>query len=464
MLVLKEIDMYSKFLKTVVCPLYWHSQGCSNLRAELKQLEQTQWFSSEEIQKLQWKKLAELLEYSFDNVPYYKNVFKMAGLSPSDIKTPADFRKLPLLSKQDIMKSSTDIVSAEYSTKDLSLNSTGGSTGVNLAFFNDKKRASNELATGLRSNSWAGLDIGCKSAYLWGSAFDLSRQKRLGNRVGNFALRTLFLSSYNLSVKNMAVYARKLSQHRPKVIVAYPSPLYWFAKFLRDNGINDIRPQSVICSAETLYDFQRELIESVFHCPVFNRYGCREFGAIAVECSEHSGLHINAEHVYLECLKNNGEPSSPGEIGELVITDLDNHGMPFIRYRIGDMGTLSDKKCRCSRGLPLLGKIEGRTFDVVVGANGRALGGTFWTLLLRTSVAGIEQFQVTQETTKHITVRLVTSSLFKSEYIDSLEGKIKEYCGNDMQVRFHIVDKIPQGKSGKFRFVISKVASTSRHA
>ena len=116
-------------------------------------------------------------------------------------------------------------------------------------------------------------------------------------------------------------------------------------------------------------------------------------------------------------MKENGEPAAPGESGELIITDLDNYGMPFIRYRIGDIGVLSDRKCDCGRGLPILEKVEGRTFDIIMGTNGRHLGGTFWTLLLRTAVDGIKQFQVVQESKNEINIKIVVDEQFKTEYI-----------------------------------------------
>ncbi len=168
---------------------------------------------------------------------------------------------------------------------------------------------------------------------------------------------------------------------------------------------------------------------------------------------------MNIEHVYVECVKDN-EPASPGEVGELVITNLDNYGMPFIRYRIGDVAVPSDRKCNCGRGLPLLERIEGRTFDVVAGTNGRCLGGTFWTLLLRTFIKGISQFQVVQKAKDQIDITIVTNEAFKIGYIDLLKSKVREYCGSDMQVNFYTVPSIPVGKSGKFRFVVSKIHST----
>lgn len=450
--------MYSTLMKHVIYPVYQFYRH-QNVLKHLQKLERTQWLSTDEIKKIQWIKLKSLLEYAYINVPYHHHVFKKLNITPKEIVFPEDFRKLPILDKEDIKNNITDITSSIYEKKDLIESSTGGSTGVNLRFFRDKKNVDRETATTIRNDSWAYLEMGDKYAVLWGSPIDTSLQKNLKSKIHSKIFRWLFLSSYDLSEETMYKYARKLIKYKPEVISAYPSPLYLFAKFLKENKIEDINLKSIISSAEVLYDYQRELSESVFQCKVFNRYGCREFSTIAQECSEHSGMHINAEHVYVECLKEDGEPAALGESGELIITDLDNYGMPFIRYRIGDVGVLSDRKCKCGRGLPMMETIEGRTFDIIVGANGRQLGGTFWTLLLRTAVDGIKQFQVVQESKNEIDIKIVVDEVFKPEYIDMLTSKIHEYCGKDMNVNFKIVDKILPTKSGKFRFVISKVST-----
>jgi len=449
--------LYSTFAKYVIYPILQICSGRDTLR-HFKELEKTQWLSVGEIKKMQWNKLKNLLEYAYANVPYYHRIFKTLNMTPKDITTPDDFRKLPLLDKEEIKNNISCIVSSNYRTKDLIPNSTGGSTGVNLNFFSDGKNSGRVGAIVLRNDNWAGLEIGDKKAVLWGSPFDISLQGDLKNKINARLFRTLFLSSYHLSEENMFVYAKKLLRYKPKVIRGYPSPLCRFAKFLEENGIEGINPKSLISSAEVLHDYQRELIESVFQCRVFNRYGCREFSTIAQECSEHSGMHINAEHVYVECLNGHGEPAAPGERGELATTNLDNYGMPFIRYRIGDIGVLSDKKCNCGRGLPILEKIDGRVFDIVVGTNGRAVGGTFWTLLLRTAIKGIKQFQVVQESMSKIDIKVVPDESFEEGQISKLTNKIREYLGEDMKINFQVVDIIPPTRSGKYRFVISKVA------
>ena len=448
--------LYSKLAKYVIYPITQVCTRKDTLR-HYRELEKSQWLSVDEIRRIQWGKLKDLLEYAYTNVPFYRRVFGALNMTPKDITTPDDFRRLPLLDKEDMRNNIGRIVSSSYRKNDLVPNSTGGSTGVNLNFFTDRKNSGYVNAVVLRNDRWAGLELGDKKAFLWGSPFDTALQDSLKSKISKKLFRTLFMSSYDLSEENMFVYARRLLQYEPKVIVGYPSPLYRFAEFLGENGIKGIKPKSVISSAEVLYDYQRELIESVFQCRIFNRYGCREFSTIAQECPQHSGMHINAEHVYVECLEQNGEPAAPGEKGELVITNLDNYGMPFIRYRIDDVGMLSGRRCNCGRGLPMLEKIEGRTFDVVVGTNGRAVGGTFWTILLRTAIKGIRQFRVVQESVSEINIEAVRDESFEERKIDALVERIHEHLGRDMNVDFQIVDKIPPTESGKYRFVVSKL-------
>jgi phenylacetate-CoA ligase len=438
----------------------YHSIRGWNTCKNLRDLEISQWGSVSEIRQLQWTKLKNIIKHAYLNVPYYTQIFNNLGLVPESINTFEDFNKLPLLTKDDIEQNFGSIVASNYCQKDLIKNSTGGSTGRNLTFFIDRKRSGFRSAVTLRGNKLAGLDIGVKHAYLWGSPFDLSLQKKLINKAYNKIIGCdLFLSSYDLSEESMFLYAKQIQNYNPYIIIGYPSPLYFFAKFLEKNNIKLVNPKSIITSAEVLYDYQRELIEGVFGCKIFNRYGSREFNIIAQECSEHSGLHINSEHVYVECVGKNGMPSLPEELGELIITDLDNYAMPFIRYKIGDMGVLSDDKCKCGRGLPILKHIDGRTFDVIKGTNGKSLGGTFWTLLFRNTCEGIKQFQIIQETYNKINISIVIDSLFKVEYIDLLTNRIHHFIGEDMVITFKIVNEIKPTSSGKFRFVISKVDS-----
>jgi phenylacetate-CoA ligase len=216
-----------------------------------------------------------------------------------------------------------------------------------------------------------------------------------------------------------------------------------------------IRPKAMLVSGETLYDWQREILEDAFKADVYDHYGCREFGGLARECRVHNGLHIGCERAVIESRPTPG--SGAGEdLSELVITDLDNFGMPLIRYAIDDLGTITWDKCECGLTLPRLATAVGRTLDVVRAPNGNCLLGTFWTILLKT-IKGVDRFQVIQEKLEEITIALVPTDDFTDESRDYVICKVREACGPDMKIRFEIKPELELTPAGKHRFVISKI-------
>lgn len=149
--------------------------------------------------------------------------------------------------------------------------------------------------------------------------------------------------------------------------------------------------------------------------------------------------------------------SARGEsLSELLVTDLDNFGMPFIRYAIGDMGTITWDRCACGLGLPRLETAIGRTFDVVRAPNGNFLGGTFWTILLRKR-KGIERFQVIQDKLDEITIAIIPTGGFSDQTRQYILDKVREACGPHMRVRFELKPGIELTPSAKHRFVVSRI-------
>jgi len=428
----------------------------------LKEIRKTQWFPEEKLQEFQWMRLEKLLKNSYLNVPYYKNLFDDIGINAQNSVSIEDFQKIPLLNKDTIITNKDKLISTKYITSDLMINTTSGSTGKKLVFYNEKKGVKrNDYFTDaavLRNLEWLGVSIFDNHVTLWGPQMDTTKSKGILRKIHKFIFPSLILLSFGMSNQTMKSYAEKINKYEPKVIMGYASALYTFAKFLKENQIQIYNPKGIISSAETLFDQQRNLIESVFKCKVFNRYGCREFASIAQECEHHNGLHLNIEHIYMEILDKEGKPCEPGQLGKIVITDLDNYGFPFIRYEIGDIGIFSDNKCNCGRGLPLLEKIEGRAFDIIVGTNEKYFTGTFWTILLRTYIKGIQQFQVIQENFGKLIIKIVTDGLFTENEKDKLLKYIHENCGEKMKVDIQLVDDIPLTESGKNRFIISKIS------
>ena len=166
--------------------------------------------------------------------------------------------------------------------------------------------------------------------------------------------------------------------------------------------------QGVICAAEKVLPFQREVMERVFGCPVFNTYGSREFMLIASECEKHEGLHVNVENLIVEIVKEDGTYAREGETGRIIITDLHNYGMPFIRYEIGDLAVFTERRCSCGRGLPIIEDVVGRSLDMIKTPEGKIVPGEFFPHLMK-EFKEILKFQVIQETLENLRIRMVTS-------------------------------------------------------
>lgn len=446
--------MNSRLVKNIIYPTYKFMKK-DEVFLRLKKLESNQWLSRQELKDLQWKKLMLLLEYVYKNVPYYTQLFNESGLKPCDIHNADDYRKVPLLTKEIIRNNGNLMITRDHSRKGVNCN-TGGSTGEPLYFYKDKSASDFGAANVIRLNRWCGKDIGDREAVFWGTPFDEKTTKRITGKVKDYLQNILYLSTFDMSEKSMLQYLKRLHKFKPSLIRGYPSALFTFADFLKKNGITDIKPRAVISTGEKSYPFQKELISDVFSCEVYERYGSNEFGNIAHECSHHQGLHILTDMYYVEILKNN-RPVENGETGEIVVTGLLNYYMPFLRYKIGDMGVLTDTQCSCKRGFPMLEEVTGRSFDMIVTPSGKALGGFFWTFISR-AVPGIKQFQVSQKDLKNVDFRIVPDETFQKESIKQLENEVQEKAGKDFRVHFKIVDEIPLTPSGKFRFIVSETS------
>ena len=430
--------------------LWLRDATCRNWR----QLEATQWWRSPDLKELSSTKLRRLLQYAVKHTPYYRNVCRQLRIK--DLDSPEALAEFPLLDKATIRHNYDDLCSEAAAERHTIENSTSGSTGESLFFLQDRRSIGWRTAAALRSYGWCGISPFDRSATLWGARFDEPPSGNVIDRLRQYCMPLLFLSSYDLCESRMEEYARLLAEHTPRLLTSYPSPLERFAEFCRDNKISFPSLKAIVCSAEQLYDHQRFLFEDVFGVPVFNKYGSREFGSVAHECELHTGLHVAQERVHIEIVNENGESCGPGDLGEIVITDLDNYAMPFVRYRTGDLGRWSHlDRCPCGRDLSLLESIEGRRFDLIRTKSQRVISGTFWTILTRHVSRDIEAFQVRQNKDDVVTLMLQMrrASVLEAAEKRYLLQQIKDRAP-DLQIDLKYVNKIPLTPGGKRRFVV----------
>ena len=423
-------------------PKYWKAQ------TEALKMDK---LSAGEVKDLQCQKLVALLNHARKQSPYFKDFPVINGVD--------EITQLPLMTKGIIRENVESIKATNYEAEELKKNSTSGSSGDALHFYSDQKLDHLRQAIAMRGNYWAGYTFGEPLLLLWGSVADVNKNKQLKTKLAHSPLlfNQKVLSSFEMTESDMHSHANGINAFKPTLIVSYPSSLDAFSEFLIQEQIKIHTPNGIITSGETLFEPQRIRIEQAFGCKVLNRYGTREVGNIASECMHQNGLHVHQDHVIVEVLNEHQQPCKPGELGELVITDLNNLGFPIIRYRIGDLGVLSEKPCSCGRPFQLLERVEGRVFDLIVGTNGNRVPGNYFTLYLR-KIPGVDQFQVIQQKDLSMEVLLIVNDKFTEEGKTKIISGLKEKLGSELQLTIEEVDRIAPTSSGKHRWVISEAS------
>ncbi len=301
----------------------------------LKELKETQWRSPAYLEELNRTKLSALLLHSCANVPYYRDFCAQAGIDPASVGAD-DLASFPLITKKEMIDDQARFIDPAAPASDRIRNSTGGSSGIPFDFFNDRKSIESRMASDLRSRVWTGWRLGDPQALLWGHRRDNKTTHSFrGRLLAKYAHRSLTLNTFNLTSSDVANFHAQLQSFSPRLLLGYSSALNFLATYLRDHELVIETLQGIISSAETLTPEYRENIENVFSCPLFNRYGSREFGVVAQQCEILEGMHIFTDQIHVEILNPEGRTCNPGELGEIVITDLTNRVMPFIRYRTG---------------------------------------------------------------------------------------------------------------------------------
>ncbi len=430
--------------------------GRSLLGQKAASLEQSQWWPADRMRDFQWQRLQQVVSHAYQHVPYYRDAMQQLGMLPEDIREPADFARLPILDKATINAEQDRLVDETVPPEKLIHTASGGSTGRPVNLYHDAEFVAAYRAVKLRNFRWAGWEPGDAWARLWGSQFDVAPHNALKQQVLDKLSRILILPCWDMSEAAMARYVRALQNFRPAVIEAYTTPMYLFARYVESRGVDDIRPKGIITSAEMLYPHQRELIERVFDCKVFNRYGGRELGDVAHECPDGT-MHLNAEHVYVEFVRD-GRPAQPGEPGEIILTPLTLYGMPLLRYRVEDVGSPSDAVCSCGRGLPAMSVVEGRVQDLISLPEGGYLPGEFFPHMLKDF--DVVQFQVVQDRLDHLTLRLVRGPKFGDEQLKYVQDKVSVYTQGKITMSVEFPERIEPTPSGKFRYTISQIQTS----
>ncbi len=404
--------------------------------------------------QLQTQRISRLLIHAGRNVPYYRRIFATAGLDPENARLPQDIQRLPLLTKETIRQFPDALFSDNLDQGQLYRNATGGSTGVPLTFFQDQSYRDVSTALDAYVCSWWGIRPYDRTAAIWGADRefkDLSWQSRFYN----WRHRTRSLNAFRLSDESLESFCKCLVRWKPPYLIGYATALDRLAKFAIHRDY-DLRFRAIRSSAETLFSPQRDTISRAFDSPVFDFYGSREVNNLAAECPEEHSLHAISTWRYIEIVDDDGQPVTDGELGRVVVTDLSNFGMPFIRYCNDDLAIKMPDYCPCGRPSPVLGKLCGRQTDLIAGQNGELIHGEWFTHLFY-DTKHISKFQIYQPAVDKLIIRYVPLGDGCNSEIARIAELVTARLGAKVTVSSECLEVLPVPASGKHRFTISEV-------
>ncbi|TXT54872.1 MAG: putative Phenylacetate-CoA ligase [Candidatus Thorarchaeota archaeon] len=421
-----------------------------NIWKPLKSLSESQWYTPKEIRQLQEEKLLLLMHHAYETVPWYRKVFNQMDIySPKQISIES-FEEMPILKKRILqLHYPQKLLSRHFDRQGGFEDRTGGTTGGPTRYFVGPKAAGYRAANATRNQHWYNYFHGQSNALIWGAERDLSSDNIQSRIFQQLSLNRIEMNAWDMTETQMRKFAIKVQKQRPRILAGYAGAVAIFAKFTLENNIDLKFDSGIVVSGELLTDQNREIIETAFGSKIFNRYGTREFGSIAHECSCHDGLHINGESFIIE----QGEKYDDGY--SLLVTDLNNFAMPMIRYEIGDVGLLSTRKCKCGRGLPLLETILGRTTSYIITPQGSYVNGIVFPHLLR-DYGEILEFRVIQQNIDEIDIFLVLKNPLDEKQKESIRRRLSNFL-QSIRINLIEVDKISLADSGKRDLVTSKL-------
>jgi len=460
--------LYVFFLENISYPYLVKVLMRNDFWKYVKEWGKLQFADPEVLLKRCEERVRRILKHAYDNVPFYKTTFAECGITPQDFHSIEDLQKFPIVTKEDLKRNFPEGVKAQnISAERFRLDSTSGSTGAPFRFFVDKSANSVRQAARSFFNYWAGIPPASRRVWICSPRsrsisstqsatlpLTLSLVKRNIVKLLLGPVKTYHISSFQITQKNTKDILKSIIRFNPDYIESYASVVVRLAKELEKCDLTlPSNLKSIISTSETLLPVEKSFIENAFGCRVVNRYGSREFtGSVAQSCPESDeGFHINTELVYLEVVGQNGKQVAPGERGKIVITDLHNYTMPFIRYDTGDYAIWGGQ-CSCGRAFPIVAKIGGRSTESLLTPSGKSISPTelgHFLFVLNDYIDYIREYQAIQDKINEVEFLVVPEEKFDSSIEARLQADLKTFLGRDVNIKIKIVREIEREASGK---------------
>lgn len=403
------------------------------------------------LRERQLDRLRRLITWAYDTVPYYRALMDDTGLGPKDIDSTESLARLPILRKRDVQAAKDALLSTHVRPDDLEPKATSGTTGTPLRLYRDQRAAAFGQATWWQVLGWAGVSPADPHAFA-----TLPRrpdEDQVHFTAWHRLMGTCILPFEPVVNRDGERVVAFLERANPTVISAYPSYLHLLSRLVLDSGAAlRIRPRAIFYNGEQMTEETRELTVKAFGCPIFSRYGANEFSAMVVQTCERGSWHVNTEGFIVELVDGNpGDPyGASSQRGRMLITDLRNHVMPFIRYEIGDIGWIANTgRCPCGRAFPILGGLEGRVEEYLVTGTGRRIPAAVFQRVLRVQGDLFWEYQMRQQQPTELELWVIPRQAYTHAQAQALAEHVENFLNHEVTARVKIVDHIPREPSGK---------------
>ena len=442
-------EAYAWTYENVLYPAWQRLVRSRGIEKYVQTLEETQWATPDAIERRQVEELRALLQHAKE-VPYYREVFQKLGFDPRDVSSRADLAQLPLLTREIIHERHDDLL---HPARGATIHKgTSGTTGRPLQFEYSNDSEAWRQALRLRGYGWAGYHQGLPVLHYWAQPPVVPHGLNAAKiRVDRALKREVYIDAVAQDEASLRHAAEVIHFMRPRVIVGYAKATSLFARFVNDHRLRSWHDIPVICGAEALLEADRAAIERAFG-PAFETYGSRETMLIAAECSAHSGMHLSEENLVVEIVKD-GRVVEPGVTGDVVVTDLHNLAMPFIRYVNGDLASITSEQCPCGRGLRKIEKVQGRACDTLRDPAGAPIPGMLFIALFARKDDLVSQFQVVQRPSGEVLLKVVPGHEWNDATFAEIERRFREQL-RGLPLNVERCEAIPASTSGKLRPIV----------
>jgi len=405
-------------------------------------------WDTDRLHTYQFEQIKNLLTHSMEHVPYYRKLFHNIGFQPKNIQSLDDLKILPYLGREEVRDNPTEFVDESIPLKSLIRKPTGGSSGIPLTVYRTKDSVSAFPAFRESILGRIGHTPKAREVMLW-HYVHLGNKNVPFTRCGN----RLVLSMRYLNVEWLLKSLDMIRKFEPEYMLGYPSWLTILSTIVRHHNLPPLRNlKAIISYSETLYGWQRKLMEESFGSRVFSMYAMNELAAIGGECESSNSIHFHPLYGLIELR------DSIRGYKEIVATGFTNYAMPFIRYRTGDLVTGYADFChKCGRHHKIVETIEGRSHEFLVGKSNELID--IWPLWIA-SFPDILQCQFLQEEPGKVFLKIVPSRIFSKLDRSYIQGKLDEIFAPDknaIAIELVITDHVERTSSGKINLIVQKL-------